>query len=345
MKMAGMSKSSIVAAVVLAVCVAAAVYLVSVEYMNKDRGGLGREFDYDLKALEHIDPADIKYAETESIPTVLSDVTGVAVGPDDSIYVAGDRTVRAFSRTGEWIKDVLLSEEPRCLTVDVGGAVFVGMKAYVEVYGPGGTLEAKWEGLGEDAVITSIAVAGGNVFVADAGNRVVLRYDLDGKLLNRIGEKDDDRNIPGFVIPSPHFDLAVAPDGLLRVANPGRQKVEAYTFDGFLEEAWGTASMSVDGFCGCCNPASFAIMPDGGYVTAEKGIVRVKTYSIDGEFNGVVAGPQSFERKGALEASEDPAVLWKTWLDVAVDSTGRVLVLDPNRRTVRVFEKKAGRPQ
>ena len=48
--------------------------------------------------------------------------------------------------------------------------------------------------------LTGIAIAKNDVFVADAGNRVILRYDKSSKLIRRIGEKDKDRNIPGLII-------------------------------------------------------------------------------------------------------------------------------------------------
>ena len=56
----------------------------------------------------------------------------------------------------------------------------VGVGDHVEVYDRSGKRVAVWESLGERAVLSSIAVAEDDVFVADAGNRVVLRYDSDG---------------------------------------------------------------------------------------------------------------------------------------------------------------------
>ena len=59
----------------------------------------------------------------------------------------------------------------------------------------------------------------GDVFAADAGNRVVLRYDKSGKLLGRIGEKNKERNVPGIVMPSPYLDVTLARDGRGRPAS------------------------------------------------------------------------------------------------------------------------------
>jgi len=218
------------------------------------------------------------------------------------------------------------------------------MKNHVEVYNDDGKHLATWESLGNDAVLTSIAVSKNDVFVADAGNRIVLRYDTAGKLINRIGKKDKERNIPGFVIPSPHFDLAAGRDGLLRVVNPGRHRIEAYTFDGDLEFFWGKFSnLDVKGFCGCCNPANFAILDDKSFVTCEKGLTRVKIYDAEGTFVGVVAGPEQLIEGGTARICYFPDQCQAGAFDVAVDAAGRIFVLDTIKNVVRIFTKvKAG---
>jgi hypothetical protein len=178
---------------------------------------------------------------------------------------------------------------------------------------------------------------------ADAGNRLVWRYDRSGKLIRRIGQKDNDRNVPGFIVPSPLFDLKLHRDGLLRVANPGRHRVEAYTFDGDFEFAWGRASAAIDGFCGCCNPCNFALLPDGRFVTCEKGLPRVKVYGSAGEFESVVAGVESFPQNAKACSGEGAGDCSKGGLDAVVDSQGRVFILDPVTGDVRLMRRNDAR--
>jgi len=329
------STTGILIGAILTLAIAAAIIAVlRIATMSEKDSGLGDVFTYDLKELRKTDPALTQYKEAGKIKTEFQDVFGVVVGSNENIYVAGDKVIRVFNRNGDRLSEIKLTDSPRCLAVTDDGKVYVGMKDHVEVYDHRGVRKANWESLGEDAVLTSIAVSGNNVFVADAGNRVVLRYDVSGKLVNRIGEKDEDKNIPGFVVPSPYFDLAVAPDGLLRVVNTGRHRIEAYTFDGYLEFSWGKASMSIEGFCGCCNPVNFAIFSDGRFVTCEKGLPRVKIYDADGVFVGVVAGPELFAgNSNGLSNCQTKG------LDVVVDSQGRILVLDPDERAVRIFTR------
>ncbi len=78
-------------------------------------------------------------------------------------------------------------------------------------------------------------------------------------------------------------------------------------------------------FFGCCNPAHFAVLSDGRFVTAEKGLPRIKIYSPQGKFECVVAGQEQFPSIAA---------------DLAVDNHDRILVLDSNKSRILVFEPK-----
>ncbi len=343
-KRPGISKTAVVVGVALAAAmVCAAVILLRMDTTGTKGSGLGPEFDYDLERYRVTDPELILYERTGRMPTGFDQVYGIAVGQDDRIYVAGDQAVRSFDREGNPLSEVKLPARPRALAVAQDGALYVCTTARVRAYDTEGAETAAWEPLGDSAVLTCVAVYRDNVFLADAGNRVVLRYDRAGRLIRRIGERNDQRNIPGFTIPSPYFDLAISPDGLLRVVNPGRLRVEAYTFDGDLELSWGQASTGIEGFCGCCNPAHIAILPDGSFVTSEKGLTRVKVYDPDGVFQGVVAGPEVFAKPGQkrlVGAAPDSA---SKGLDVAADSAGRVLVLEESAREVWIFTRSKGR--
>jgi hypothetical protein len=206
------------------------------------------------------------------------------------------------------------------------------------MYDAAGESAGVWdEGLGEKTILTSIAAAEEDVFVADAGNRVVLRYNAEGKLFGRIGDPDSNHNSRAFVIPSPYFDVAVTGSEVVSVANPGARRIEAYTFEGAWLGEWGKASADIGGFFGCCNPANFAVLEDGRFVTVEKGIPRVKVYSRRGDFECVVAEPRVLAPGETVvdETRDDHQV---KVFDVATDSSGRILVLDPTNRAVRVFE-------
>jgi len=316
-------------------CVAAAFAVGAVVLLRSDifgaaGSGLGGQFAYDLSKFRKVDPGLISYRQVRTLEVPLAAPCGLALGTDGRIYVVGDDSLLIYPSPGGRPRRIALGETPQAVATaaDAEGrtVIYVAAKRYIAVYDDPDKPPRRWRKLDENAHLTSVVVADdGSVFAGDAGNRVVLRYDPAGRIIGRIGRKDAARNIPGLVAPSPHLDVAIGADGLLRVTNPGRLRVEAYTFDGDLELSWGVASPGIEGFSGCCNPTDIAVLPGGQIVTSEKGLERVKVYSPTGEFLCVVAGPRTFSR-GA------------SGLDLAVDKSGRIWVLDPPAKVVRVFE-------
>jgi len=284
-------------------------------------------YEYDLKSLKTGDTSLISYAEVLHFDPGMPSISGIALDNQDRIYVCGENGVEIFDPEGKRESGFTIGGTAGCLHVGQGGTIYIGMQDHVETYSASGKLLKKWPPFAANSIVTSVAASGKNVFVADAGNKIVYSCDLLGKVLRKIGEKDPAKGIPGFVVPSPYFDLGVDQTGALWVVNPGRHHLEKYDPDGNISTVWGESTMSMEGFCGCCNPSHFALFPDGSFVTSEKAIERVKVYGPRGEFKYVVAGPDSF-----IEGTRG--------LDLAVDSKGRILVLDPEKKQVRVFVMK-----
>ncbi len=338
---------TLIGAVIGVVCIVGIIAVLRFDATGEKGSGLGSDFEYNLEQLAKIDPSLIMYEETvPPIKTGFSITHAVVVDKTGAIYVAGDKAIRIFDDTGKQQNEIELNSEPLCLAIENevnNVTIYIGMKDHVEIY-RSGKLSKTWQSLGDKAVLTSIAVSDEDVFVADAGNRVVVRFDKDGNIKNKIGEKNESRNVPGFVIPSPYFDLAIGRDGLLRIVNPGRQKIEAYTFSGYLEFSWGQSSNKVEGFCGCCNPVNFAILfgddpsgDDDKFITCEKGLTRVKVYDNEGKFVSVVAGPEQLIEGGKVEVCDSPEECQMGGFDVAVDASGRIFVLDTIKNIVRTF--------
>jgi hypothetical protein len=285
---------------------------------------LGSAFEYDVERYARPRSELLTFAEVTVIPTGLDEVHALAVGPAGQIHVAGPRQLVELDQEGRRHSIVDLPGAPTCLTVATTGEIYVGLGDHVVVLETTGAPRATWEPPEAEALLTSLAVTEQAVFVADARHRVVWRYGADGGLRGRIEAQALRTEKPAFIIPSPCFDVAIGRDGLLRVVNPGRHRIETYHDDGTLVTAWGKASFEVEGFSGCCNPAHLAVLPDGRFVTSEKGIARVKLYDAFGGFQSVIADESTL--------GEDPKAR-----DVATDPKGRVLVLDPATRTVHVY--------
>ena len=297
-------------------------------------------FAYDVERLRKTDAKLIHYEQVGRFSCPHPTPRRVAIGPEDRVYIAADNYVSVLDRDGARTSEIALGAAARCVAVAGDGTVYAGLRDHVEVFDSQGKRLATWDSPGKRTWFTGLAAGEDDVFAADAGNRVVLRFDKSGKLAGRIGEKNKERQIPGLVVPSPYLDVKLARDGLLRVNNPGRHRVEAYTANGDLEFSWGKASNAIEGFCGCCNPTGLALMADGRYVTCEKGLPRVKVYSPEGVFESVVAGAESFPENATatfVKGAEDCRL---GGLDAAVDSQQRVYVLDLVTGEVRVMKKK-----
>ena len=252
---------------------------------------------------------------------------GIAIGADDRIYLAGADGVKVLGPGGEDLLAWRTSQPAQCIAVDPDGNAYVGLRTKVEKYDSAGAVVTSW-GLGgndrgELRTVTGIAVSGPDVFVADAGNRRVYRFDLRGDFIDEIGKRDAEAGILGIVCPSPYLDCQVDSEGFLHVTNPGRLRVEKYKADGELLGFWGRGGMLAEQFSGCCNPINIALLPDGRTVTAEKGIPRVKVYDRDGTMLAFI-GADSFWSDAAL-------------LDVAVDSKERIYVANTGDGNVLVF--------
>ena len=188
-----------------------------------------------------------------------------------------------------------------------------------------------WPQVAPNAIITAIAPSHDRIWVADWGTKLVYEYDNDGRLKSRLCARNEQAGYPGIIAPSPHFDVSVAGNDRLYVSNPGMHRIESYSFDGHLQSYRGAPGNDFSSFCGCCNPVDFAMMPDGSFVTGEKGIPRIKIHNPEGRFVEFVAGPDQF-------ASNTMS------LDLAVTPDGRVLVLDAIDGTVRTFSRIAPPP-
>ena len=300
-------------------------------------------FAYDLTPLNKTDPKLIHYEETSRIRCPHDDPRRITIGSDDQLRVASGNYISVLDREGGVLFEIALAAPARCLAVAADGSIYAGLRDHVEVFDPKGQRRAVWEVPARRTWFTGLAVAENDVFAADAGHRVVRHYDRTGKLIGQIGDKNPDRGVPGFIVPSPYFDVELGRDGLLRVNNPGRHQIETYTLSGDFEFGWGKATSAIDGFCGCCNPINLALLPDGRIVTCEKGLPRVKVYGSHGTFESVVAGPESFPEAAKASATDD-ADGTQGGLDAAVDATGRIYILDIAAGDVRIMARKAGAP-
>ncbi len=312
--------------IVLIFLAVAIVIVIGKDFIGKKAGkNIENPYEYNIDEFRRVDSTQILYAETLNFPVKVHDWGGITVS-DSMIIVATANQLLKFDYSGKQIFSKQLIDTATCVTIDDNRQIWIGMRHYVVMYDLNGTLIKRWNSFGERALFTSLAVSGENVFVADAGNRIVYQCNTNGQLVRKIGEENEQKGIPGFIIPSPYFDVAMDDNGFLWAANTGRHTFENYNSDGSLRTSWGVTSFKIEGFSGCCNPAHIAILDDNSFITSEKGMPRIKIYDQHGQFIGIVAPPDAFS--GTLAP------------DIAVDKKHRVIALDFTKQQVRIFEKK-----
>ena len=57
-------------------------------------------FEYNIEYFKQHDPQLDHYSEITQIPLTLENLTGIAIGPEDNLYVAGDDGYLVFNQTG-----------------------------------------------------------------------------------------------------------------------------------------------------------------------------------------------------------------------------------------------------
>jgi len=305
-------------ALVIAIIVMAALML------SEDKLQDENPFDLRIDAYDKIDPELIKYEMIHEISVSCTRLYGVTVDAADFIYAATESRIIKFNKYGSEMMSIEVPDAIRALAIHENGDIYAASARNVFRFSPLGTLEKNLITLSDSSLITSIAVHAEDLFIADAGNRIVRHYSTSGEFMNNLGGADAAQKRVGFIIPSPFFDLALGNDHSLWVVNPGMHRLENFDHAGVLIQSWGIHSPKIEGFCGCCNPSHFAITPQGRFVTSEKGLVRVKVYDATGTMESVVAGPDQFTRQA-------------TGLDVVVDSEDRIIIACPATKTLKIF--------
>lgn len=298
-----------------------------------DRGaGTGRKHEEDFQKLKKFDLSLLKWSELlPALPTGMDLPIALAVLDDGNICVAGDKSLVILSADGKEVRRVDLQMAPQALAA-TDKTIYVASRNTIAVLDPDGKEQARWAPLNDKAHMTSLAISDEYVYAADAGNRVVMRYDRKtGKRTYKDGIADSGAFLSGFKVPSPHLDVALTPDGDLLTVDPGRSVVQRRDSYGDVLKSWGSEGAHITKFYGCCNPAAIASLGNGSVVTYEKTLQRVKVYSAEGELLSVAAGPNEFSGH-----PKDTTVV----PDIAVDRDGRILVLDPVRKIVRIFKRK-----
>jgi hypothetical protein len=228
----------------------------------------------------------------------------VCVSKTGTVYLGGSSFVSSYDDSLRllWTLPV---EQPVTAIACSGDSVFAASTDIVMVISKDGKQLNEFGPYEKNSIITSLSAGKYLIAIADAGNRTIYLIDKGGEVKKMIGGNDNQ-----FVIPSAYFDVSYNENNELFVANTGHRRIEKRSKEGSLEEYFGEPGTAAGAFCGCCNPAHFTAIP-GGFITAEKGINRIKILNTKGEFVEFVTAHNDFVPSAPLDiASADGKTIY-----------------------------------
>lgn len=199
---------------------------------------------------------------------------------DEKIVVATQNNISIYSIAGNLINNYAIKSDVRDISY-YDGLIYMLFSNRIEAIDLDGNTLKKWDACSETSDYSSLTVFDGGVFVTDASDKIVVKYNLDGTLARFIKSPE------GFVVPSYSFGITNN-RGMVYCSNPGRHKIEVYDADGNFISSFGKSGTEAGQFSGCCNPVQLATTNAGEILTSEKGIPRISCYATDGTFRSVL---------------------------------------------------------
>jgi DNA-binding beta-propeller fold protein YncE len=228
----------------------------------------------------------------------------VTVSLKGNVYLGGESFVASYDKD---LNPVWSMKTPSAITSlsNYGDTIFASTDEQVLVINMKGKLLNEWGPYGDSCMITSVSSNQKYVALADAGNKIVYVLDKGGEVKTMIGQNDRQ-----FVIPSPYFEVVLDNNNNLFIANTGLHRIETRNIEGVVKSFFGEPGTAPGNFCGCCAPPHFALIPEG-FVTAEKGINRIKILNKKGEFVEFVNSKNNFIKSIPLDlASADGVTIY-----------------------------------
>lgn len=228
----------------------------------------------------------------------------VAADEDGFIFAGGDSFIKCFSSDmkEQWNLDI--PEKIRALSFS-GDVLYAVSEELIFLISRDGRVTGEWGPYEAGCLFTSISANKDYVAVADAGNKTVFIFRKDGEVISMIGHFGET-----LLIPSPYFDVYLTEDNILYMAHTGSFRIEKRTIEGKMTAYYGESGNAPEEFCGCCNPAHFTVVPQG-FLTAEKGINRIKILGPEGGFSEFVSSDNDFIASVPLDvASADGKTIY-----------------------------------
>ena len=223
-------------------------------------------------------------------------LTSVSVSSSGLVILAGESFVSAYDSAMSRLWVTWLPAKINSVAVS-GDTIYAAGNETIHLISLSGKLIGEWGPYESESIITSVSAGKTYVAFADAGRKMVYVLKKDGELQRMAGQDGSH-----FIIPSPYFDVVLDENDVLFTANTGYHRVEKWNETGEVVSQFGEPGTAANAFAGCCNPAHFAIIPQG-FVTAEKGINRIKILDKSGQFVEYVSAVNNFTNSVPLDVA------------------------------------------
>ena len=170
-------KDRLLTKAIVAFALAGIVYFGYKAILEGSRSNQVNPFEYNIEHFKQSAPDLLHYSQVNRIDIHLNKLYGLALSPEDKIYVSGDNYILSLDQDGEVLSKINCGKAVHALAIDENCDIYLATNDHIEIYDSSGVFQNSWNTLEDKPLITSITVGQNNVFVADAGNHIVWKYD------------------------------------------------------------------------------------------------------------------------------------------------------------------------
>jgi predicted membrane-bound mannosyltransferase/sugar lactone lactonase YvrE len=216
---------------------------------------------------------------------------GIAIGPDDRLYVADsyNHRIAVFDQEGEFVREIGAGRlnEPWDVAVSSDGFVYVAdtWNHRVQRFALNGEFITEWghEEFNPDTTDPTafygprgIAVdTEGNVYVADTGNKRIVVFNSDGEFLAQIGSGG---SLTGQL--DEPAGIAVTEEGGIYVADTWNQRIQVFNTNGLYLDSWAMSAW----YAQTNERPYLEIDSDGRIYISDPNASRILVFSGDGRY-------------------------------------------------------------